>query len=141
MEDRVLTGRGSRVLRVSDSLSRVISDSRAHRRSRRRRPLVSTAPPTRGSGSDHSLTLPISSLSQHLSALTSLGSLSVSSLYFSPPSVSPTLCVCVRVEQKRRNNRRKRRKKSRNEEELVGWGGIRSTEGSAQFFSCLFWLY
>jgi len=71
------------------SLSRVISGSRAHRRSRRRRPLVSSAPPIGGSDSislnspdlislSASLGLPLNPLSPTLSHLSLTLSIAVS---------------------------------------------------------------
>jgi hypothetical protein len=105
------------------SLSRVISGSRAHRRSRRRCPLVSTAPPTGGSGSDHSSTLPISSLSQNLSAL-SRSHLPISLL---PQSLRLSLLLSLWVW---REGQQKRKKKKKEEERKKNWqGGCCETEG------------
>jgi hypothetical protein len=128
MEDRVLTGRGSRVLRVSGSLSP--RSSLVHGLtgdcvagvlwSRRRHPSEDRTPSPS--------TLPISSFSQQLSALTSLGSLSVSSLYFSPASVSLTLSVLLCSCEKRKKEdeeRRRRTNKKRKEEKKSGRGAVR----------------
>jgi hypothetical protein len=107
MEDRVLTGRGSRVLRVSGSLSPALSlvhgltgDRVAGVLwSRRRHPSEDRTPSPS--------TLPISSLSQQLSALTSLGLIS---LFLSSLSLSDSLCLTVFVREKEERRRRKKKK-------------------------------
>jgi hypothetical protein len=107
------------------SLSRVISGSRAHRRSRRRRPLVSSAPPIEGSDS-------ISLNSPDLISLSISRSPSISrSLSLFPPqspdlslSLSFSLCESLRQqnkeeerrkgeEEERRRKKEKKRKKER----------------------------
>jgi hypothetical protein len=107
MEDRVLTGRGSRVLRVSGSLSP--GSSLVHGLtgdpvagilwSRRRHPSKDRTPSPS--------TLPISSLSQHLSV-------SLSIPYLPLSRISLTLSIAVSVgrsaEERRRRNEEVRRK-------------------------------
>jgi hypothetical protein len=113
MEDRVLTGLGSlghglhgfELTGPGSEGFWVTGFTGLHRRSRRRRPLVSSAPPT--GGSDSSLNSP-----DLISLSASLGlSLSCHSLCFSPPSVSSTLSAAWVEEERTKKKRRTEKEK------------------------------